>query len=281
MATENILIIESDIATQMFSGDIWVTLQQHGYNFPNYVKNIMTITGFDNLQSIGEIDDDDIEEMESFGRLSLGEIIPKNANLIDYLFYQKDFLNFKIMPGHKKAIKKLKNEIQEKGVDYFLKPAKRLMPQILDVNRAKTRKIYDGSDDKKMIENIISSWLKKKNDKTDDVVRLIEIITDADGGAVEAKIFCNLCNYMGKITPTKYKYGRRWVPTNFEKHLNEHFKEKKDTNQKNNNDLRSMFKQIATNTGAPITSDQSSTSSIATINLCNDSNIHSEDSGEC
>lgn len=41
MATENILIIESDIATQMFSGDIWVTLQQHGYNFPNYVKNIM------------------------------------------------------------------------------------------------------------------------------------------------------------------------------------------------------------------------------------------------
>lgn len=123
--------------------------------------------------------------------------------------------------------------------------------------------------------------MKTKYNKTDEVVRLIEIITDVDGGAVEAKIFCNICNYMGKITPTKYKYGRRWVPTNFEKHLNEHFIEKNDTNQKNNNDLRSMFQQIVTNTGTPITSDQSSTSSIATPNLCNDSNIQSEYSGEC
>lgn len=117
----------------------------------------MTITGFDNLQSIGEIDDDDIEEMESFGRHSLREIIPTNANLFDYLFYQKDFLNYKIIPGHKKAIKKLKNVIHEKGVDYFLKPLKRLLPQITEVNKAKTRKIYDQSDDKKIIENIIRS----------------------------------------------------------------------------------------------------------------------------
>lgn len=77
------------------------------------MKNILTVNGFDNVQSLCEIDENDIIEMECFGESHCKNIIPAMAQIGDYIHFMTKLEDFIILPGHKKWLCSLKKYIIE------------------------------------------------------------------------------------------------------------------------------------------------------------------------
>lgn len=73
---------------------------------PDYIKNLLIYTGFDNELTLGKMEVEDIAEIERIGR----EIMPllEEERLFKYLGYFQDCPEkFCIFPGHKKILQEL------------------------------------------------------------------------------------------------------------------------------------------------------------------------------
>ena len=113
------------------NNNFWsVVKEEAGGILPDYLKLIIEENGYGSFLVLQSLDDDDIQEMEIYGKTICNAI---NSNLdsnnqnnklsVSEDFKKKfsDFENseFKMYNGYKKYLKSLKNLIKEKGLDYF------------------------------------------------------------------------------------------------------------------------------------------------------------------
>lgn len=74
---------------------------------PKYLRELLIYTGFDNIISLGELSETDINEMERFGREDLPKLLEQEKYSAFYSIYAKDVRMFKIRAGHKKLLQNL------------------------------------------------------------------------------------------------------------------------------------------------------------------------------
>lgn len=109
------------------SNKFWSVIEtKMGCIVPNYVRNILRLRGFDDAVSVSKITKDDIEALKHFAKNSMNDMIPSNANRLDYYFlavYEKNPEAFEIAPGHVKLLESIIDFIKEKtvihGHEYF------------------------------------------------------------------------------------------------------------------------------------------------------------------
>lgn len=131
--------------------EFWQKIESDIGVIPKYLKNILNLSGFNNLISIRCIEENTLVEIENFVRNELSIIIShknpstQNINFYDYFsIYHNSPEYFKLSPGHKILLLNLKNYISEKGLGYFLKskiqsngsPQEKLEDQFVEPNES-------------------------------------------------------------------------------------------------------------------------------------------------
>jgi hypothetical protein len=101
-------------------------LEQHFGQIPKYIKNLLSITGFDIL-TLSEINDIDIQTIEEFARNKLPALIEKKQYEDYFFIFHKMPSKFEIVPGHKKKIFRMRDFILSRGLDFFIGTVKRKM----------------------------------------------------------------------------------------------------------------------------------------------------------
>lgn len=103
----------------------WKLIESKMGPVPNYVKNLLTIMGYENAISIKTINRDDIESFQKY--LISDEMklrVPKGSNLQDYygVFWETP-KKANLLPGHIKLIEQIAEYVNltlvTKGYDYF------------------------------------------------------------------------------------------------------------------------------------------------------------------
>lgn len=94
-------------------------------NVPQYIKNLLKIRYLDEPLTLKEINDDVIEQLETFVKSGgLAPYIPENADLKEYfgVFHQTQH-KFKIVPGHKVLLKYIvefvSHQIETIGPEFY------------------------------------------------------------------------------------------------------------------------------------------------------------------
>lgn len=84
---------------------------------PKYIQNLLKSRGFDNIIAIKNIDEDDIQYLESFAK-SEEYKVPMGADLKDYLgSYHDEQKSFQILRGHKKMLLGIEQRISKENTD--------------------------------------------------------------------------------------------------------------------------------------------------------------------
>lgn len=243
-------------------------------SFPKYIKNLMSIRGFDNKISILELDNTDINDIENFVRDDLKTFLPENANPRDfYGLYENNKKNFKFLPGHIKLIFGFKTCLQNNSEDFsekFIpyKDGSQLGSQaqiqeqknnnkvsnkvVFAQKKENTDQQYNTIKDKNKIVELIRSWVTNQlseqisqhsqdlqnnsssgSSTCDAGTRILKDILKISSSDVivtgnSAKIRCILCSKNSKkenfvsIISTSKKIGRRWIVSNFTRHVKSH-----------------------------------------------------------
>lgn len=95
----------NELSTQV--DDDWWTKTERilRISIPQYLKNLLTLTGYDNVLSLKSFKPEDIDELETFGRTEMELFCDSNKPQSDYYgIYSKNKDNFKILPGHKRLL---------------------------------------------------------------------------------------------------------------------------------------------------------------------------------
>lgn len=229
-----------------------------GMMLPNYLKNLLIFSGYDNAELIKKIDmKKDIEDVENVARNVLPNLY-QGDELRKYLgdFY-KSPCNFMILPGllkivdelirfsKKYSLKKLENDTPQKALNenYCLLCKQRIVTDecyntigntsttandtivqnhLLDY----TPKNYFNGDFEQMISKKITYWTKNyvknlpniNNDYLEHLPDAVEATLNETDGNV-CFIRCFICNKRPKIYRAA---GGSWLYSNFYKHFTKH-----------------------------------------------------------
>lgn len=91
------------------ANDIFDHIGDHNEPLPEYLKHLLYFCGFTSIKLLANLNNNDIAEMEKFGRTSMVEMVPKTAEY--FHIYQNDPVDFKILPGHKKLLLLTSNDL--------------------------------------------------------------------------------------------------------------------------------------------------------------------------
>ncbi|XP_037905818.1 uncharacterized protein LOC119648249 isoform X2 [Hermetia illucens] len=97
--------------------EMWAVIERDIGALPLYLKNILSINGYNHLLSLEELDETSIQEVEKFARENMKNYVP-NTEAYFYIF-KKNPADFRIVSGHRKLLLKLRERIRQNGVHYY------------------------------------------------------------------------------------------------------------------------------------------------------------------
>ncbi|CAG9820720.1 unnamed protein product [Phaedon cochleariae] len=206
---------------------------------PEIVKNIMIINGYDNEGIIANIDESRLEEMETFARNELHEIL-KPEDLPKYygLHSEKPTL-FKFISGHKQTILMLANYSRENFTRRRMSTSKN---KSKSNNNSESDSCSSNSQTSEILKNIkhapklteenaliwttLKKWAKERtssdlwravSDRFDDLVVSSSFNKDGDL-TCNIECFCGVKTKIQKLSKTQTT-PKRWIYANFHKHI--------------------------------------------------------------
>lgn len=195
---------------------------------PNYLVLLLTYNGYDNMVSLSRIDIPAIEKMETFARSKLS-ILLKDEEKTDFfgIFDAMPEL-FEVVEGDRQLLFDLKDEIVKllrRGTLKTVLSSQTASQTAVENEDAEATRASDLEQQanqqlKQLLLNYVQNNLK---DVSEANVRLIKNLNcNVNLKENKAKIFCPFCSYITMVyfTITNVKTGKRkWVPSNFTKHL--------------------------------------------------------------
>ncbi|CAH0562941.1 unnamed protein product [Brassicogethes aeneus] len=229
---------------------------------PKNIRQLLIYQGFDNLEGISLMNDQDICDMECFAQKVLPKLMMKKSSeekLDIYGIYAENTELFQIPPGHKKLLQsfseacKIYKASQRKplkrkkeninGCDKCKCTCKNEKRNKVDKQNLKTQNDalgnISGIDDQlrakkniidhlkrlsqEYVKKLYSSLGKEQNLNTEDIV--VNILGEGPTFSF-ATVRCPIpkCGFEYKVSSSDGRYGKKWILSNFNKHLKTHFK---------------------------------------------------------
>lgn len=210
-----------------------VKLKNFEYLFktlPVFVQNLLAINGFDNFRAFVLIDEKDFEDIETFARNQLRELIPSDTWKDYYGVFVASPGNFTLLPGFRKQIFNAVNQLKYGKA--------RLLPGIslsgetqeaqqADQTQSKTEENNDIEKEVEKIVYLLKTWMKNKiehfpEDTQAIVMRTIEtmpISVEIKDGSRNAAVVCTFCENNIRIRLYSMGASPRWQCSNLHKHF--------------------------------------------------------------
>lgn len=249
-----------------FRSHFWTKIQNElGMCIPRCVKNILQFNNLDNPVSFRGISDAIIKELENFAKTVMPSLVDENSeDLKEYygIFYKKP-QNFTFVIGDRILLKKLVEFVNTKPFDYWgdiststqrnmtssgdtfnvdtEAEKKKLQRQITTMqtkNRSQFSESMRSSFEKGVVINVTASVMPSKTYGINDIT-------------YEAHITCPLCSTVisfKKIAETG-KPEKRWVMSNFKRHIMMHSTKESDRTLKRTNSERQIRTEQSATTG--------------------------------
>lgn len=200
---------------------------------------MLTLSGFDNIICLQNLDETNITEIEIFGREQLHLFIPEGAKLEDYYYIYKNHPEmFKIVAGHKILLREIRMYSLEKGAEFFAKFIKRrtyqateskMIEEGLKVTTVRpVKKTFHKSAEEhgKLLKLLVNRWINSVKDydpsKQIQEIRLITIY-NPNPDEVSGSVTCSVCNQDIKVSTQATQNGyKRWIISNFMRHFKNH-----------------------------------------------------------
>lgn len=218
---------------------IWEPFETNISQIPTYLKNILTLSGFDNIISLQNLDDAAIIEIERFARDQLHLFIPEDAKLEDYYnIYNNNPEMFTIVAGHKILLREIRMYSMEKGAEFFTKFIKRRTYQIcqskiigeglnLIPDRCIKKSFHRTAEEHgKVLKHLVNRWINTvKDSDTKNQIKEIHQITvfNPSPDEVSGAVTCSVCHQDIKVSTQSSLNGyKRWIISNFMRHFKIH-----------------------------------------------------------
>lgn len=248
-------------------------LNNYKTKLPNYIKLLLNYAGYDNIISISTLDDTCIKELERFAKEDLTKLLNENElyELFGKIYHRNPSL-FKIADGHKKLLLHLK-EICVKEVENISNKSNSKCDKKNSPCKEKSQKKRNFNDiqkeaeemiendtniennAKEHVENLAKKYVKKCIDENceehieDFTEKIDNLKVKIDNQNYCAKIKCCFCDFISTGYSAKNsKSGRKWILSNFNKHILTHMKNKKHKKNYNPNNTLHSFLKIPQNT---------------------------------
>lgn len=220
-----------DLRSQIFSSaerSLHITI-------PDYMKNLLTVAGFESSALIATMDENTIEEVEVFAKKELQNIVSAKDIVKYYGFtYQNHPEKFKFVVGHKKILhmliqfcKKQATKANEKN-KILLKPNDNRCTVPNTVSEENCNKSSESSADlttdfieeNKTVLKLVKTWLKSKVNPSRwltlnfELDNAIFITRSSNKNELACQITC-FCKSTYRVS----KVSNRWVLSNFFRHL--------------------------------------------------------------
>lgn len=199
----------------------------------------MTLSGFDNIICLQNLDEANISEVEQFGREQLHLFVPENAKLEDYYYIYKNHPEmFKIVAGHKILLREMRLYSLEKGVEFFAKFIKRRTYQVTESKMVEdglkvttvrpVKKTFHKTAEEhgKLLKLLVNRWINSVKDldpkKQIQEIQLITIFNPSPD-EVSGSVTCSVCHQDIKVSTQATQNGyKRWIISNFMRHFKNH-----------------------------------------------------------
>lgn len=201
---------------------------------PTYIKNLLTMCGYDNIISLRCISENytqHVEVLENFARIEMEHFRDQNKPAKDYYgLYAKCPKKFKILPGHKYILTALGDyctQISEsKCISKKLTPLSNVatsssssksshnqMEKSIDLN-------YEEKNLTKLIKSTILRFIETEDLLLQDVTEKLSKIKinmkiDSQSQLYFAIVDCFFCSIKLKV----FKLKNRWITSNYGRHL--------------------------------------------------------------
>lgn len=220
-------------------------LENYQTKLPNYIKLLLNYAGYDNIISISKLDDASVIELERLAKEDLTKLLNENElmELFGKIYYRNPLL-FKIADGHKKLLLHLKEictkEVENISNKFCSRCNKTNNPK---EKNQKKRNFHDMQSEaeeimieddeknktngaKEHVENLAKKYVKKSineycEEHAEDFVKQIDNLkVMIDNQNYCAKIKCCFCEFISTGYSAKSsKIGRKWILSNFNKHI--------------------------------------------------------------
>lgn len=222
---------EDDVLTE---SEMWSVIERDIGALPVYLKNILSINGYNHLLSLEELDEQSIQDVEKFARENMKNYVP-NTEAYFYIFKENPS-DFRILSGHRKLLLKLRDRIRQNGVHYYtqlkvpppmmqLKPEQlffvdnQSMPTSPKQRKQKRNHIPEIYSEEDKIRLLVYNWFTKYTDEILEMHTVGAAVCDSDD-KVYGIIACPVCSAQVKIGAEKNKNGsNRWIISNYVKHF--------------------------------------------------------------
>lgn len=199
----------------------WIKIEKFvGEKFPECVKILLQVTGYDRLNSLKKLDAERISEIEAHldtNREWVNELKCCNSQ------HYKQLAVFKFLPGHKATILDIPQQIQrmqQVEEDQPIRGDAVGVKKVVARNASHTQQ----SDDiiQKLVANLVN-YAKNINFPLEDGMISSKNVNDFEPGSASDKFAyqCRFsCPFCSKVFPVKY--GTFWQSSNVTKHFRDH-----------------------------------------------------------
>lgn len=213
-------------------------------SIPVELKNLLEIAGYTTKDALMNINETDIQEIETFAQNDLHNIIEKEQFEKYYGVYKNAPTKFKILPGHKKILKnlsvKLKIDMKQQKCSTEKNPNSNLISAPQNSNskfpsREADRSEIDLHEESKTLKGDILKKIKssledhafEKSQRESITERMQQITVDVKlnrSNEMYGIATCIFCSKDIKIfyEKTKSSYSHRWLRGNFYRHIEGH-----------------------------------------------------------